>query len=228
MDVQLPRGVGFLLISVILYFGARGAVDETLNNEAVGSDVVHAVIAKLDASGLFDSDHRLLRRLAFVETADGAMNHNLCSDDGGIWALQKLKLDLVLSAPELASIRSSTQFMFGVEWAQVTKDDMCKPFYAGLAARLYLAYIEITTEKIPFASNFEEQAQFWITYYHSNAGGIIAYFVEKVTLLEKQEGKFLYTQQVSIHVHGVILALTLLAHYNQIHVKITIELTKGT
>ena len=183
MAVQSPWGA--VLISAVLCLVAK-ALDETLNDEAVGSDVVHAVIAKLDASALFDSDHRLLRRLAFVETADGSVNYDLCVDDGGIWALEESKFNLVLSAPELEDLRIKTGQMFDFEWTRVARGDLCKPFYAGLAARLYLAYIEFATDEIPLAGNFGAQADFWIAYY--NAGGNVTLFIEQVALLENKEG----------------------------------------
>ena len=43
-----------------------------------------------------------------------------------------------------------------------------KPLLSGLAAGLYLYYLEINgTASIPLAGNIENQASFWKTYYHS-------------------------------------------------------------
>ena len=182
-----------VLITALCFLVASCGVDKTLNDGASGSDVVHAVIAKLDATRIFDNDHRLLRRLAFVESADGAKDDDaLCSDGGGIWALQESKFDVVLSSTELASVREGIRLAFGIDWRQITIRDLCKPFYAGLAARMYLYYLEITaTARIPLAGNIAEQAQFWITYYHLRSSGLtIDYFIAQVSLLEEKEGLF--------------------------------------
>ena len=47
------------------------AVDRTVEEGAVGADVVVATISKIESANVFPSDKRLLRRIAFVETADG-------------------------------------------------------------------------------------------------------------------------------------------------------------
>ena len=53
--------------------------DETLTPGANGSDVVEAVISKLGLLENIDPDHRFMRRLAYVETEDGAVEN-----EGGI------------------------------------------------------------------------------------------------------------------------------------------------
>ena len=180
----------FLLVLVIAvsFVHVVRSVDKTLVDDATGSEVVQAVIAKLDVSKIFDNDHRLLRRLAFVESTDGT-NGSTGTQDGGIWGLERSKLDIILNATELAEIRKIISVNFGVVWTQVTEDDLRKPFYAGLAARMYLFYLEATLTHIPLAGNIRAQAQFWLSYYHSNVGGVtVDYFIEKVTLLEEIEG----------------------------------------
>lgn len=187
----------FHLLQLILVTGVlccldpvASGVDKTLNEGATGSDVVNAVIAKLEASEIFDNDHRLLRRLAFVESADGVTDRTPCSNGGGIWALEESKLTIVLTSSELAATREKIRLFFNVEWTQVTIQDLCKPFYAGMTARLYLYYLETTTRaRIPLAGNIAEQARFWFTYYHSQTQGLtVDYFIAQVSLLEEKEG----------------------------------------
>ena len=167
------------------------AVDTTLHDGATGSDVVQAVIAKLDASRIaFRDDHRLLRRLAFVETADGADSGS--STTRGLWGLDKDKLDLVLSATELAELRIVIEAVFRIDWGAVTVQDLRKPFYAGLVARLYLQYLEVSGRAvIPLAGDIVGQASFWLAYYHTDVGGVSrteVFFVGQVDLLEEREG----------------------------------------
>ena len=73
-------------------------------------------------------------------------------------------------ATELAEIRNKFQ-KFGVVWTQVTEDDLRKLFYAGLAARMYLFYLEATHTNIPLAGTLSP-AHFWVLHYHSNIGGL--------------------------------------------------------
>ena len=179
------------LLRFSLITAALCAVDLTLEDDAAGSDVVLAVIAKLDSSNVFDSDHRLLRRLAFVENGDGI--NSTSTEFGGIWALEESKFNVLLTAPELQEIHLTIEQIIGIKWSQVKTNDLRKPFYSGLAARLYLYYLEITTTvRIPLAGNIKEQAQFWIAYYHSSTTSIklsLDYFEERVTILEEKEGQ---------------------------------------
>ena len=110
--------LNFLLFFLAAFLCVSKAVDTTLHDGATGSDVVQAVIAKLDASRIaFRDDHRLLRRLAFVETADGADSGS--STTRGLWGLDKDKLDLVLSAIELAELRIVIEAVFRIDWRAV-------------------------------------------------------------------------------------------------------------
>ena len=183
--------LNFRLLFLAAFLCVSKAVDTTLHDGATGSDVVLAVIAKLDASRIaFRDDHRLLRRLAFVETADGADSGS--STTRGLWGLDKDKLDLVLSATELAELRIVIEALFRIDWGAVTVQDLRKPFYAGLVARLYLQYLEVSgSAVIPLAGDIVGQASFWLAYYHTDVGGVSrteVFFVGQVDLLEEREG----------------------------------------
>lgn len=56
---------------LVAFAGVLLAVDRTMEEEAVGADVVVATISKIESANAFPSDKRLLRKIAFVETADG-------------------------------------------------------------------------------------------------------------------------------------------------------------
>ena len=188
--MELQKQLSMLVLFLLTISYKAEAVDRTLVEGATGSDVVQAVIAKLDASQIaFGDDHRLLRRLSFVETADGA---NSSSSSGGLWGLQQTQLDVVRSSPQLEELRIAIHVAFGIDWGAVTIKDFGKPFFAGLVARLYLFHLEITgTAAIPLAGDILGQARLWLTYYHSNVGGVSRteiYFVEQVDILEEREG----------------------------------------
>ena len=53
---------------------------------------------------------------------------------------------------------------FGIDWTQVTWQDLRMPFYSGLAARLYLHYSG-RNEQAGIPRDLESQAKFWVKYY---------------------------------------------------------------
>ena len=162
-------------------------VDLTLEDDASGSEVVEMVIAKI--SKIFDSDHRLLRRIAYVETDDGTSG----VPPGGIWAVDEPKLKIVLTEPELVELHDEIDQEFEIEFNTTEFTFLGKPLVSGLVACLYLYYLEIVKgETIPLAAAIGEQAQFWYSNYYSGAKGLaVDDFKRKVTKLEKREGQFL-------------------------------------
>ena len=141
-----------------------------------GTGVVQAVISKLHSLEIFVCDHRLLRRIALVETDDGTRSVR----DGGIWALDENKFNVVANeADKILSSKLCLNTTFGISYGSLRK-----PLVSGLTAGLYLNYLEnILNVSIPLAGNIEEQAQFWITYYHSREL-TASYFVEQVKRLK--------------------------------------------
>ena len=66
----------------------------------------------------------------------------------------------------------------GIDWTKTTWADLEKPLYSGLAARLYLARIPAS---IP--TDLPSQAQYWKTYYNTEAGsGTVQKFINDVKL----------------------------------------------
>ena len=158
-------------------------VDQTLELSADGSDVVEIVIAKI--SKIFDSDHRLLRRIAYVETNDGAGG----VPPGGIWAVDESKLNIVLTTANLMELREEVNQEFKINLSRVTFDFLRKPLVSGLVARLYLHYLEITKNTtIPLAVAIGDQAQFWHRYYYNGTRLTVHDFKQKVRELEGQFG----------------------------------------
>ena len=160
-------------------------VDQTLEDGANGSDVVEMVIAKI--SKIFNSDHRLLRRIAYVETDDGTSG----VPPGGIWAVDESKLKTVLTEPNLMELREKIDQEIEIEFGIITFNFLSKPLVSGLVARLYLHYVEITENvKIPLAAAIGDQAQFWHTYYYNGTELSGDDFTKKVRELEKREGQY--------------------------------------
>ena len=182
--IQL-QPVYFGLFLIILLFskdfdGATGGqpppcykpYDVTLLDCKNGSDVVDAVFAKLDCLQVFNgSDHILMRRIACEETEYGESENYTCDESGGgIWRLERELFDKLIephvqnmlhNVSDIIKNRCGFSFSKAKQYTFLTK-----PFYSGLAARLYLHYLEITGVSVPFNGSIEEQADFWINNYH--------------------------------------------------------------
>ena len=140
---------------------------------------MEAVITRLKKFDILSKDHQFLRRLAFVETRDGADENTFTrQESGGIWGLHKDKLDVLDSDISLfnnETIRRVVNECIAMAVIENTRgpvvpsvDFLNKPLLSGLAAGLYLYYLEINgTASIPLAENIEGQARFWKKYYHS-------------------------------------------------------------
>jgi hypothetical protein len=77
------------LILALLFVGIVQGVDETLEEKTKGFDVVEAVVRKITRSGIFPSDTRFTRRVAFVETFDGEDSKTYRDGYfGGIWQVR--------------------------------------------------------------------------------------------------------------------------------------------
>ena len=63
-----------------------------------------------------------------------------------------------------------------IDWTETTWNDLEKPMYSGLAARLFLARISA-----PIPTDLESQAQYWKTHYNTAAGkGTVKKFIDDV------------------------------------------------
>ncbi len=175
-------------------------VDLTLTVGETGKAVVQAVVAKIEASEIFPTDNRLLRRIAYVESKDGTLtkfstcqNHN-----GGIWQVHVDEAAFMRSKdPMLLDLHSRIKDNFEdvgpIEWIDVAWCDLRKPFYSGLAARLLL-HISSTQEAFPAAGNISGQAAYWKKHFNGDDSGTVEEFVNTLEDLEAES--MLLTYQV--------------------------------
>ena len=174
-----------IILSLFCFAVVQSQVDLTLVPNASGSDVVKAVVSKIETARLFPTDHRLLRRIAYVESLDGEDTRAFRDGyHGGIWQVNRATLidTQNLSAhPGLDSLYDKVQAYFGIDWRFVTWEDLRMPLYSGLAARIYLWSVG----GIPLAGEIDAQATYWRTSYNGTAKD----FATLVKALEKDEGE---------------------------------------
>ena len=131
--------------------------DLTAVSGANGTDVVLATLRLLDDSDLFGDDYQTLRRIAHVETRDGALE---ASGGGGIWAVNETGFASLVGV-NATGIRA----YFGIEWSSVTYSDLSIPLYSGLAARLLIDQLASGYD----LSNTSSQAMLWADSYGGTA-----------------------------------------------------------
>ena len=159
--------------------------DSTRVPESSGSAVVQATVALIQNANIFPDDRQLLRRIAWVESKDGTDSRTYRQGyHGGIW-----QVDIsgfrdtqdTTSHPGLVAKFRDIQREFGIDWPSVQWEDLRKPLYSGLGARLKLSNVNQT---IPFASDLADQASYWKMYYNSILGdGTPEKFIEDVMAL---------------------------------------------
>lgn len=178
----------FLLLCVLLY-ACLALRDETIRPGASGPDVVRAVVGRIEASNIFPPDNQFMRRIAYVESKDGT--HRLTyrrGYHGGIWQVDEVGFNDtqdVSSHQGLATKFDKIQEHFGINWRQVQWEDLRKPLYSGLAARLFLSNVP---DRLPSASNIQAQGEYWKEHYNTRDGeGTVEKFVEDVMALLRKE-----------------------------------------
>ena len=161
--------------------------DETLAAGASGSAVVHAVIRRIEDSNIFLSENQFLRRIAYVESKDGTDSGTYRSGyHGGIWQVDEVGFrdtQDTTSHRRLAKKLDKIHDSFAINWREVQWEDLRKPLYSGLAARLFLSNIP---EFIPVASDIRAQGQYWKKHYNTDdRAGTADKFVEDIGALKE-------------------------------------------
>ena len=179
--------IGAIFGAVIVSVQTQG-VDLTLVPETAGDDVARAVVIRISVSNVFPSDHLLLRRIAYVETRDGTRNDTYrTGHHGGIWNVNEDMFNRTRDEPLLATFYSAIDLNFAIDWSDVKWEDLRKPLYSGLAARLFLSTV---SEEIPPSADFAGQAAYWRQHY--NPSGTESEFVDDVRELTDTESASMY------------------------------------
>ena len=147
---------------------------------------MQTVVKKIDDSNIFPTDNKFLRRIAYVESKDGTHpnTYRPCYH-GGIWQVDKIGFEDTQNTkahPGLSKKFDEIEKIFGIKWREVKWEDLRKPLYSGLAARLLLSN---KPGEIPPANDVEGQAAYWKNHYNSAAGkGSEQKFIDDVRALE--------------------------------------------
>ena len=156
----------FSLFSVVTAIHLDVSVLESGRN---GTDVVLLSVAYIQQAVIFPEDNGLLRRIAYVETRDGLDPNarNSSGNSGGIWTVREelFTNTQTNSYSDVVRIREQIMLVLGVDWGAVQWNELNKPFYSALAARLVLF---TAPQNIPNDTDLMAQAVFWRDHYHAN------------------------------------------------------------
>ena len=148
---------------------------------AVGPEVVKACVKKIAESKILPDDNGFMRRIAYVMSKDGTD----MKSDGGIWQVSDFAFHDTMDTGAHYRLPSKyykiRQAFPGIDWPSTTRQDLDKPFFSALAARLYLSNLK---ERIPNANRIEEQASYWKAFYVRGAANEKK-FVEAVAELKE-------------------------------------------
>ena len=197
--------LNFIFISsslLCLHLVSPQGLDLTTQPGTSGSSVVSACLSLIEYSGIFSSDNELLRRIAYVETNNGDDADTYRSGyDGGIWAVDENLFNATqdtATITTLTSLHQQIQSTFSIQWSSVQWNDLRKPLYSAVAARLFF-YTVFTS--IPISSVIQSQATYWVDNY--NPSGSTSNFVTLVNELEAQNGEHTHnnynTTQIKQH-----------------------------
>ena len=160
-----------LLISPVqVCYGQKG-VDLTLQQDAMGPDVVRSVLSRIRDSNAFDEPSttiqrqvtdEFIREMAYVESSDGT-NYPSNVHDGGIWRMDRDIFEQTRQYNYPLLFNRICQF-FCIDWRNgVRYSDLRRPLYSGLAVKIYLFYLHNTSHGFSGATSDEGRASFWIS-----------------------------------------------------------------
>ena len=159
-------------------------VENVYTEEANGTEVVDDVISRIDNSGIFPPNHGFLRRIAWVESRFGNHSDTFRNDyHGGIWQVDEIGFNDTQDTSAHSNLIRKYELIqekFNIDWRSVTWEDLRKPLYSGLAARLFLSNV---VEPIP--SDLCGQATYWKKHYNKSGSGTASKFVRDVNKLEE-------------------------------------------
>ena len=118
-------------------------------------------------------------RIACVESNFGN-DANTYRDNyhGGIWQVDEIGFkdtQDVVSHNKLTERFKQIRNATGINWQSVTWEDLRKPIYSGIAARLFLL-----NDPTVIPTNLMEQARYWKEYYNTKKGeGTVENFINK-------------------------------------------------
>ena len=134
-------------------------VDFTRVPGSIDTATVLASVRLVQYPAIFSEDHGILRRIAYAETVDGTENYEPYS--GGIWKVSETVFN-VTKMNITSTLLNEIVSTFDIDWSAVIYEDLDKPLYSALAARIYIQQLQDSGSDI---NNVEDQVALWVSEY---------------------------------------------------------------
>ena len=136
---------------------------DILSTNAKGWETIAKATNVLKLSRVFPSDRNLMKRIALVESS-----LNRTSSEGGLWnvgtcAFYGVTQNRKKYGKPLKKIQKMVGRKFGISWNRMTYEQLQRPMYSLIAARMYLHII--LKDGIPRGAT--AQGKVWSNYFHN-------------------------------------------------------------
>ena len=191
-----------VLLTLLLATGVFCQQDRTIVPGESGADVVQAVLAKLQYSGVFTSNSDMretifMQRMAYVETRDGTepprFPTSTGNTTGGIWNISPRIFQSTLTQTSLIQSIAHSRLLNYVNWTAESQMNLSLPLYSGIALRIYLS--TLSSVPSPGAASISAQQSFWIQHFHPENTSLITSmntWVNDLNALGENEGNYIY------------------------------------
>ena len=157
----------------------------TMQEDAIGPEVVNEVLYRLECCGMFEDDHSFMRRLAYVETKDGTAEE----ETTGIWHISEgllTKINNSIGEYNELTKNISERFNISIIQAVSNRQNLRHPLVSAVVARFYLHYVTVkSSQQIPPAEDVTGQAMFWGMHFRmSTESAITDHFTSRVLELK--------------------------------------------
>ena len=152
---------------------------------ASGSKIVKDAVSKVEST--LGGTNMLLERTAYVESKNGA-DPNTYRDGyhGGIWQVDRTGFQDTQNVASHAKLKGHFKKIntdFGIDWSTVKYEDLRKPLYSAIAARL--KYLNIASP-IPPSWQLTRQAKYWKEHYNTRSGkGSVSKFKNDIVHIDQ-------------------------------------------
>ena len=148
-----------MLLFATIATKSNGSTDLTRVPDAYGREVAMACMQLIEKSGTFSDDYNLMRRIAWVESQYGENAFTYVpgsSFHGGIWGINEASFNATKTSELVAS--QAIQQSFQIDWSLVVWEDLRKPLYSALAARIYLDVMVLASNDLLLNSTVDQLA----------------------------------------------------------------------
>ena len=149
-----------------------------------GSKIVKDAVSKVEST--LGGTNKLLERTAYVESKNGK-DPNTYRDGyhGGIWQVDRIGFEDTQNVASHAKLKEHFKKInadFGIDWSTVKYEDLRKPLYSAIAARL--KYLNIASS-IPPSWQLTRQAKYWKEHYNTRSGkGSVSKFKKDIFCID--------------------------------------------